>query len=458
MEVSLSPRARSVVIWVGVIALGVVLLEAAHALRPFVWAIITAYLLYPVVNAVHRRTRLPRQLISAWLFLMIGLLVTILAINFAPTLVEQVEDLRDLRPNASSDIQRWLEQNQRDNLTRLGLTPQDVSERLDEAGDEITKAVGEAAIPVLFGTFSIAIELIIYFVASFYFIVYGDKFFLAFRGLLHRRFHGEYNRLLREINETLGAYIRGQALLVAIMATASFVVLYTLDVQYALVVAIATGFLELIPLIGPWTAGAIAVSISLFQDTTPFGWTHLTLAIVIALACFALRQLEDVLIIPNVIGRAVHMHPLLVIFVVVVGTSLGGMLGLILAVPIAATVKIIARYFFDKVNAREVRHVERIDNRNDLGALISAFDQRVNWTVVLLIEPGVLTWDDLGLVSKVAEAAADHSVALSAVTPDAVAASLFTAVGVPTSAFALALAGKAEASDPLAALAGVSPG
>ena len=78
MEVSLSPRGRTIVIWIGVIAGAVLLLEAANALRPFAWAIITAYLLHPFVSMVHRRTRLPKPLITLWLYAMIGLMLTIL--------------------------------------------------------------------------------------------------------------------------------------------------------------------------------------------------------------------------------------------------------------------------------------------------------------------------------------------------------------------------------------------
>jgi hypothetical protein len=235
-----------------------------------------------------------------------------------------------------------------------------------------------------------------------------------------------------DINSTLGAYIRGQALLVVIMSVASYVGLTVFGVSYALAVAIATGFLELIPIVGPWTAGAIAVSVALFQDTTPFGWSHATLAIVVGLLYFTLRQLEDAFVIPLVIGRIIHLHPLLVIFVIVVGTALGGILGLVLAVPIAAVIKIITTYFYGKVMARETRHVEVIAQRDDLERLGHQFQEMTNATIVVLIEPNVLDWDDLPLVRNLAELALDHAVALSAVTPDGIAGSLFTAAGVST--------------------------
>jgi predicted PurR-regulated permease PerM len=444
MEVTLSPRAKIVVLWVGAIVAGIVLLEAAHALRPFAWAIITAYILHPFVNFIHRKTHLPKHLITTWLYLMLGLLITILVINFVPSIVQQFDEFRAQLPNASTDVSNWLEANQKDQLDRLGIEADFLRERIDEVSKEATNALSSAALPVLFGTVSVAIEVIIYLVASFYFIVHGDRFILAIRSLLNQRYHNEFDRLINEINSTLSAYIRGQALLVLIMSIAAFTILSVLQVEYALIIAIATGFLELIPLIGPWTAGAIAVAIGLFQSNTPFGWSHLTLALVIAIAYFALRQLEDAFVIPNVIGRIVHLHPLLVIFVIVVGTTLGGVLGLIVAVPIAAVIKIFASYLYSKLTTRSVRHIEVIDNRAALERLTYAMKERVNWTVVLMIEPGVLHWEDLPDVQRLADAAANHSVALSAVTPDGIAGTLFTAVGLETTTVPFALPARVE--------------
>ena len=109
-----------------------------------------------------------------------------------------------------------------------------------------------------------------------------------------------------------------------------------LGVKYALIIAIATGFLELIPLVGPWIAGAIAVTVSLFQDTRRSAGPTLSLAIVIGLAYFAPSAGRGCFRDPDG-DRAVRPSPSAPgHLLVVVGTTLGGILGLILAVPIAA--------------------------------------------------------------------------------------------------------------------------
>ncbi len=434
MDVTLSPRARAVVAWIAA-ALGVVILfEAAHALTPFAWAIITAYVLHPLVASIHRRTRLPKHLITGWLYVLIGLVLIIVLINLTPPLVQQVEDLQQKKiPDAVAEIERWFDNRTRQDERLAGIDTEFFEERLNALGQQLADALGTEALPLLLSTFSFAIELLVYLIASFYLIVYGDRFMQALRELLNRRYHREFDRLMLDINTTLGAYLRGQLILVVIMSTASYVALRILDVDYALSVAIATGFLELIPLIGPWTAGAIAVAIALFQDTAPFGWSNPTLALVVGLTYFALRQLEDAFVIPLVIGRIVHLHPLLVIFVLVIGTSLGGVLGLILAVPVAAVLKIIVSFFYAKLMARETRHIELIRSRSDLNELSARFGDWTNATMVLLIEPGALAWDDLPLVQQVANEALEHAIDLSAVTPDGVAGALATAAGITTS-------------------------
>lgn len=439
MEVTLSPRARVVVAWIAVIVGGFVLFEAAHALRPFAWAIITAYILHPLVALIHRKTHLPKHLITSWLYVMLGLVFTILLINLTPLLLDQIRDLQDQIPSAVEETRAWLEERQGGRLDRFGLEADFIEERLNTLAGEATALLSSAALPLVLTTFSVAIELLVYLIASFYFIVYGDRFVQTIRDILNRRYHREFDRLLLDINTTLGAYIRGQLVLVAIMSVASFIALKILRVDYALSVAIATGFLELIPLVGPWSAGSIAVFIALFQDTTPFGWSHGTLALVVGLTYFALRQLEDAFVIPLVIGRIVHLHPLLVLFVLVLGTSLGGVLGLILAVPVAAVLKIVVSFFYGKLIAREVRHVEVVRHRHDLERLIDGFPSRVNATVVLLFEPGALVWDDLPLVQRVADEALDHAIALSAVTPDGVAGALATAAGITTATIPVSL-------------------
>jgi predicted PurR-regulated permease PerM len=146
--------------------------------------------------------------------------------------------------------------------------------------------------------------------------------------------------LSAEIHRVLGRYLRGQLVLIALMATVTFVVLeWVFHLPYALWIAILTGFLEVIPLVGPVTAGAIACLVGFAQG-------GLGEAAGLAVAYLILRQTEDQLVMPQVVGRAVHVHPLVTIFAVLAGERIAGVLGMILAVPTAAAIKVVLDYAY----------------------------------------------------------------------------------------------------------------
>jgi predicted PurR-regulated permease PerM len=133
------------------------------------------------------------------------------------------------------------------------------------------------------------------------------------------------------------------------MSVLTYIPLSLLGVKYALVLAIATGFLEIIPFVGPWTAAGSAMLVSMVQTTTPWGWPNWLLASVVGVIYLVLRQAEDHLIIPSLVGHLVKLHPVIVIFAILAGGHLGGALGLLLAVPFAATVRIILVYLYSKL-------------------------------------------------------------------------------------------------------------
>jgi len=106
---------------------------------------------------------------------------------------------------------------------------------------------------------------------------------------------------------------------------------------------VMTGVLETIPFVGPITAGAIACLVALGHPN-PFGWEQVAYVAVVALMYTVLRHAEDYLVIPTVIGRAVRLHPAIVIFALLSGGAVFGLLGIVLAVPVAATLRLVLIY------------------------------------------------------------------------------------------------------------------
>jgi predicted PurR-regulated permease PerM len=190
----------------------------------------------------------------------------------------------------------------------------------------------------------------VYIVVTFYLLLQANQITDHLYSLIPAPQRDEIRELGRSIDRVLGAYIRSQLLLIVIMAVVTYIPLTILGVQYALVLAIATGFLEIIPFVGPWTAAGSAMLVALFQTSAnTFGWPGWVLALVVGAIYTILRQAEDHLIIPNLVGRIVKLHPVIVIFSIMAGAAIGGALGLLMAVPAAATVKILLTYLYSKL-------------------------------------------------------------------------------------------------------------
>jgi predicted PurR-regulated permease PerM len=193
------------------------------------------------------------------------------------------------------------------------------------------------------------IKVFLFLVATFYLLMDAPRLGQSARSSLPPGYREELVALSRQIHLTWQQYIRGELVLFLLMATATTIGLTVLGVPGALFIGLASGALELLPLVGPYTAGALAVSVAYFNGSNPFGWNQYAYAGVVAIMYLVFRELEDYIVIPNVLGRAVRLHPLVVLFAVTAGGLVGGLLGLVLAVPIAASLKAILSYLYAKL-------------------------------------------------------------------------------------------------------------
>jgi predicted PurR-regulated permease PerM len=333
-----------------VITLLLLLLRAMGGLlNPFLWALVTAYLLNPLVRALAQRSRIRRFWWVLLIYIIFGLLL-FAGINYLwPRLFGQFTELQGALPDFARTSTRWLDRYGSFNFGGLvvDLRPAeaDVIQWFTDLASELSASVPE----LVLGVIERLILLLVYLVVTFYLLLQADQMAEGFYGLIPAPYRDEIRELGRSIDRVLGAYIRSQLLLIVLMAVLTYIPLSLLGVKYALVLSIATGFLEIIPFVGPYTAAGSAVLVSLLQTTTPFGWPNWVLALVVGLIYLALRQTEDHLIIPTLVGHIVKLHPVLVIFSILAGGHLGGALGLLIAVPLAATVRIILVYLYAKL-------------------------------------------------------------------------------------------------------------
>jgi predicted PurR-regulated permease PerM len=424
-------RLLPVLVLLGAIAVVWFLSEVSNVLPPFLWALVTAYILFPVVRRLERALRLPRLIVVAGLYIVFIAGLISLGTYMGPVAMDQGEALLASLPETVDNARAELMKDPTLTIGAVEIDTQALNDRIDEA---IQNAVGDLstrAVPLVFHTVEIVIQILVYFLVTFYFLLHGDEILRQARSLTPRRYRATIDRVGRQVNATLGAYIRGQVILFVIMSVMTYIALTIFGVEYALALAIATGVLELVPIIGPWTAGAAAVTVAISQGHAPFGWTQVELGAAVAITYLVLRMLEDHFVIPQLIGRIVRVHPVLVIFAILAGASTFGMLGLLLAVPLLATAKIIAQSIYYELGNPPTREVIPIRTASDLLGVRRLLGGEARGHLVMLIGPDALDWEDVSTMQELAMLAVSSDVTLEVVTPDRFAASVATSAGLP---------------------------
>jgi predicted PurR-regulated permease PerM len=349
---SFAAGGRARLLALGTAALFVIWL-ARDVLGPFVVAAVLAYAFSPVVSAVQSRTRLPRVVVILLGYVLVIGVIAGLAVLAAE---RAGAELRELSTGGHDVIADGLRKIVGDRLVVAGQTVT-VTQLAEGIRDWLQGLVGTPSNAI--HTATIAIELglqaILCLIVAFYFLLDGGRFGEFALRFLDRPKRARTLRIANHIHLVLGRWLRGQLLLIALVAVVLYVILGPiLHVPYALVIAILSGVLEIIPLVGPLVAAAIA-------GTVAFSTRGTDVALVVLVVFFIVRQIEDQLVMPVVIGRAVHLHPVVTIFAVLVGLSVWGVLGGLLGVPVAAALNVTLREMYPD----EMRHVEQAEPRKE---------------------------------------------------------------------------------------------
>jgi predicted PurR-regulated permease PerM len=143
---------------------------------------------------------------------------------------------------------------------------------------------------------------------------------------------------MKDIDQALGNYIRGQFLVCLIVGILAYIGYWIIGMPYPLLLASVVAVFNIIPYLGPFFGAAPAILMAFMVS-----WKMVLFVVIVNTIC---QILEGNVISPQVVGRTLHMHPLLIIFALLVGGEIAGVIGLILAVPLFAVMKVILQHFF----------------------------------------------------------------------------------------------------------------
>ncbi|HEU5099023.1 MAG TPA: AI-2E family transporter [Roseiflexaceae bacterium] len=347
--IRLSPVGKFITIAI-IVALAILLISSVRQIMtPFIAAIITAYLFNPLIGWLNRRTGIGRGFWIGVLYVLIGALAYALIRSLGPIVTAQYTELVGQIPAMRQQVERLIAANQIIDLGGITIDLYAFEEPITGFFTDLAVGLPETLPHLVLTALERLLLFLMYLIVTFYLLLQAEQITNAIYGLVPAPYRAEIRGLGRQIDAIFAGYVRGTLLLIPIMAFFTYIVLTLLGIRYALVIAIATGVLEIIPVIGPWSAAGIAIIVSIFQPTTPFGWSHAVLATVVGISYFVLRMLEDSFIIPHVVGHAVHLHPVLVLFAILAGGTLAGPFGLLLGIPVVAVVQLLLRYLYRKL-------------------------------------------------------------------------------------------------------------
>jgi predicted PurR-regulated permease PerM len=311
---------------------------------PLLVALIIVFLLNPLVSRLERRgfPRFAGTMLTYVVFLTaMGFLLAWLV----PMVSEQVAGFDKQAPKLFDRATEWLA----DIGNRIGF---------DVQPDQLLSSGGEQQAIDFFGRIAsftagvlhVVLIMVLGPILAFYLLVDLPKIRRGIQAMIPVRRRAETRIIGDRLTTAVGGFFRGQFLVALFVALASMGALWLVGLPYWALIGLLTGLFNLIPLIGPFIGGALAILVAMTSTEATHGIFDLTpgwLAFWAAMGLLVVQQIDNHIISPNVVARTVKLHPVTVMLSLLAGGSLLGLWGMLLAVPVVASVKVLILYYWD---------------------------------------------------------------------------------------------------------------
>lgn len=342
-------------IWIGVGVVAILILWLLHdVLFPFVAGMVLAYFLDPLVDRLERRG-VGRTLGTTIVLIGFLLLLTAFLLLLAPMIYGQAVGFVENLPKYLSELNMRLMpkiEALRPKLGISGTVGNEVAEAMRDSSGKIFDWLGKAAGSVLVGglaLFDIVATLVLTPVVAFYMLRDWDRMVAKVDSWLPRRYAGTIRQLGSEADKSVAGYLRGQALVCLILGVFYAVSLALVGLQFGLVIGLVAGAITFLPYVGSLVGGVLAIGMALVQF--PPDWV----SVAIVAGIFVLGQaVEGNYLSPKLVGDRVGLHAVWIIFALMAGGALFGFTGLLLAVPVAAIIGVLTRFFMKQYLASKL--------------------------------------------------------------------------------------------------------
>lgn len=298
-----------------------------------------AVALGPAVDFFHRR-RIPRAMSILLVYLLALIAVFLVGLLVVPPIVSQVQDVAKKAPQYIRDIRNNKTLREYDDKYKI-------TQKLEQQANKLPSVLASAAgtlQSVTVGVFSAAVKLIAVLSITFFLLLDGQRLVNFMFGLMRSDREERFRGVATQVYGAVAGYVAGNLIISVVAGLVTYATLELLGVPFAVPLAVLVAFLDLIPLVGA-TIGAVVVGlVTLFVDFP-------TATIVWVIVAVVYQQVENHVVQPIVYRETVDVRPLVVIVSILIGAALLGVLGALVAIPVAATVQIILRDWWERRQA-----------------------------------------------------------------------------------------------------------
>jgi len=349
-------------------ALFFMLIRFQNILGPVLLSFIISYLIYPVANFLHKKLKIGWRASVSIIYIIIALVILALLTWGGISLIQPVQNLINFIQNNINELPALIE-NLADQSIMIGEREISLSflgntQLVNQAISAVQPLLGKAGTLVgkIFSSGANLIFWIILMLLISYFVL-AETEGIAGR-LIHINLPGyedDIKRMGRELSFIWNAFIRGELIVITTAIIVYTIILGTLGVQYFFVLALVAAFGRLIPYVGAWVSWISYGLVALLQANTPFGLTPFWYMVIVVAISLIVDNVLDNVLVPKVMSNALRVHPAAILLGALIGAQLLGVIGVILAAPVLASLQLIFRYLINKLT--DTDPWEDLDNK-----------------------------------------------------------------------------------------------
>ena len=342
-----TPESKRFVFVVCVILIALAIWRFSIVLAPLIVAVIIAYLLNPVLTWADKRVPLRRSVIAAIIYIGFLLFLVLIPSTLAPLLVQQLTNLDFNIQGLSDELDSAM--GYKLNIAGFDIDVPSLIEPITGSLDSIFSPLAALAADLAVGIAGGFIWAIFIFVVGYYFLVDANRFIDWIDSWIPPNYLEEFKQLRRNIDGVWKSYFIGQLTLALIVGIIISVATAILGIRSALILGLVAALLELIPNWGYGLSGIIGASVAYFQGSSYIPLPNWAFALLVTGFYFLMWQVDTNYLVPRILGSRLQLPPAIIIVGIIAGASVGGALGLLLAAPTIATVKVLGSYIYRRL-------------------------------------------------------------------------------------------------------------